>query len=68
LKVAPPSLGHVALHNVAVAILEHDSLPHPPGTEAGLPVPAYTHSAVTSELFWRNSKYGKEKSTKSVTR
>ena len=41
LQVASPSLGHVALHHVAVSILEHDSLPYSPRTEAGLPVPAH---------------------------
>jgi hypothetical protein len=41
LQVASPSLGHVALHHVAVSVLEHDSLPHSPRTEAGLPVPAH---------------------------
>ena len=41
LQVASPSLGHVALHHVAISILEHDSFPYTPRTEAGLPVPAH---------------------------
>jgi hypothetical protein len=46
LQVASPSLGHVPLHNVAVPVLEHDSFPYSPRTEASLPVPARIHNSV----------------------
>jgi hypothetical protein len=49
LQVAPAPLGHLSLHNVAVAVLEHYPLPDPPRTEPGLPVPACRHNTITSE-------------------
>src|SRR5215475_11569579 len=42
LQVASPSLSYVALHHIAVSVLEHDSLPYSPRTEACLPVPAHS--------------------------
>lgn len=40
LQVASPSLRHISLYNIAVAVLEYDPLPHTPRAEPGLPVPA----------------------------
>jgi hypothetical protein len=47
LQVASSSLGHVPLYNVAIAVLENDSLPYPPRAEPCLPVPAHKHNCIT---------------------
>ena len=39
-QVAPPAFGNVALHNVALAVLQHDAFAHAPRTPTTRTVPA----------------------------
>ena len=39
-QVAPPPLGHIVLHHVALAVLEHDPFSHAARAPSALPVPA----------------------------
>ena len=65
LQVASPSLGHVALHHVAVSVLEHDPLPYAPRTEASLPVPAHVMVKVKVKV---KVKFTLEQATKAQRR
>ena len=58
-QIATPAFGNVVLHDVALAILQHDTLANAARTPPVLPVPA----KIKNHLKIQNSKFQNSKST-----
>ena len=54
-QVTSTSLGHVALHHVALAILEHDALADASGAPPARPIPASVTKQNLISLHWSPS-------------